>query len=43
LTNIKDEKTELLQAILTELEAIHKENRENTKEIFDAVKHNSGF
>jgi hypothetical protein len=38
-----DEQTELLQAILAELEAIRKENRENTKEICDAIKYYSGI
>jgi hypothetical protein len=43
VTNMTDVQTELLQAILAELEAIRKENLENTKEICDAVKYYSGI
>jgi len=37
------EEIEVLKAILTELQAIRKENRENPQQIHDAVKYYSGI
>jgi hypothetical protein len=40
---LASEEIEVLKAILTELQAIRKENRENTQKIHDAVKYYSGI